>query len=244
MAFTYLQAEGLPDGHRSWFYNRLGAVVPILPGDWLKVDLDDHPELSDLVERGVLVPRTDLPSGVAPLTASTRPDLVLRRHGPEPSPRYRKRSREYPDVHELSIKQLQQVAREWMWPEGKGFKVPAGATYHRARDTERGEPHAASCHPIFFGNVAILCRLAELIADQEYLRERRQYQRAQARGEVHLKPLPSREERRGQLLLEWKVFPKAPSRATVKRYRDRLGEGGAEGLDLTILETAAGLSAT
>lgn len=227
MVEKLLHYRGLAPNQHSGFDNRRGARVPVYSGEWVRIDLDRHPEVRYAIDTGAAVIEVDAPEGTEILDESTYSGRY--RFPPVPAgysrPRGVQRSGGHPQAYRLSELQINSIAKCFIWP-----KDPAmlGIGYVKDYPPRRGPKPALprlapSMHPMFITNFPILCRLAELRARK-----------------TSPDPYPGagmrRRARITAILREWGVWDKEepPSPASLNRYRRLLGLSRRE-IDTIIL---------
>ncbi len=242
MPEVFLRYGGLKPDQRSWYYNRRGRSVEIRPGDWVRLDLNRHPEVRPAIQAGTATIEHSAPPDLDILDESSCADREANPYGKafsRPSTR-RQRSRGRPQVFELSQEQLEVVARRFLpWP---GWQRDLGdfSDFSEDRPHSRGARPSVSLPPEFERNFVVLHRIAELISrghleECRAIRER-EIESGWASGEYLTKsqcrkyyqqarPLPRKNKLVVETLHRWGIWKRsnAPSSKTLKHYRAMLG---------------------
>ena len=242
MSEVFLRYGGLKPDQRSWYLNRRGAPVEIRPGEWVRLDSDKHPEVLPAIQVGTATVEQSAPADVEVLDENTYANREANPYGkilPQPRPP-RKRSPGSPQVLELSVDQLEEVARCFLpWP---GWQEDLDRSGQSSEDRfhHRGSRPSVSLPIVFDANFVVLHRIAELI-ERRRLQERKTVRRNQieagwASGEYQSKsecrkyyerahPLPPKNWVLVGLLRRWGIWSRSnvPSPKTLKRYRSMLG---------------------
>lgn len=234
-----LHFSGLEPGQSSWFYNRKGGVVPVFPGEFVRLNLARHPEVAACVKSGVAVIRKNVPAGEEILDENTDP----RRDRTIAESKRLERSAGMPDVLSLAEEELNRLATCLLpWPgwekdlEGV-IGVSDGRLSQRGIETDVLLPDLLQKNFLFLHRIGEL-RTRKHIENTKKLREGKiqaswefgeyesmaECREAVERALNRSKPIPKRMVLLNQYLSEWKVWGKAhpPSAATLNRHRKSL----------------------
>ena len=244
MAESLLHYVGLQPGQSSWYWHKGGrdSQVPVLPSEWVRLNLSRHPEVLPAIQAGTAVIEESAPPDTEILDETTKANREYNWYGKQfpNQPKKRQHSRGQSEVYTLTVEQLGVAVRCFTpWP-GWEVELDRVCAFSENRPHLRGARPNVRLPMPFDNNFAVLHRIAVLITRKfiedikkaregqiELSWESGQYDSKKVLRKIYKRrmPLPSRREALGELLQLWHVWEgqRAPSSKTLRRYRAALG---------------------
>jgi hypothetical protein len=235
---SYLHYRGLEPDQHSWYWNRRRESVSIHPGDWVRLDVDAHPEVRPAIQAGTAIIEAFAPQDVEILDDSSQATRDGNTFPPRP-PR-RPRGRSQPEVYGLTIEQLGRAVRCFLpWP-GWQAELDRFGVFSEARAHRRGARPSVTLPMPFDMSFPILHRVAELIYRCGLVELRQATERniesSWASGVYDSKRMlrkiykrrmspPPKRESIGKILRVWNAWSatRGPAARTLRRSRAALG---------------------